>query len=100
MQSFLTEQEVSTRLNVSVATLRRWRLEKRGPTFRKVGSLVGDCPEDSRRVGGRAPNRRRGKLIIEAGRSRRERSSMIYKRTGHWHLDVTIHGVRYREALN
>ncbi|MBZ5611196.1 MAG: tyrosine-type recombinase/integrase [Acidobacteriia bacterium] len=25
---------------------------------------------------------------------------MIYKRTGHWHLDVTIHGVRYREALN
>ena len=25
---------------------------------------------------------------------------MIYKRAGHWHLDVTIHGVRYREALN
>ncbi len=25
---------------------------------------------------------------------------MIHKRTGHWHLDVTIHGVRYREALN
>ena len=25
---------------------------------------------------------------------------MIYKRNGHWHLDVTIHGVRYREALN
>jgi hypothetical protein len=25
---------------------------------------------------------------------------MTYKRTGHWHLDVTIHGVRYREALN
>jgi integrase len=25
---------------------------------------------------------------------------MIYKRTGHWHLDVTIAGVRYREALN
>jgi hypothetical protein len=23
---------------------------------------------------------------------------MIYKREGHWHLDVTIHGVRYREA--
>ena len=46
MQSFLTEQEVSTRLNVSVATLRRWRLEKRGPTFRKVGSLARYCPED------------------------------------------------------
>ena len=25
---------------------------------------------------------------------------MIYKRNGHWHLDVTVHGVRYREALN
>jgi integrase len=24
---------------------------------------------------------------------------MIYKRNGHWHLDVTVHGVRYREAL-
>jgi hypothetical protein len=61
------------------------------------------------RVGGRAPNRRRGcrhdswcgNLIVKAKeKSRRERSSMIYKRTGHWRLDVTIHGVRYREALN
>jgi integrase len=25
---------------------------------------------------------------------------MIYKRKGHWHLDVTMHGVRYREALD
>jgi integrase len=25
---------------------------------------------------------------------------MIYKRGGHWHLDVTMHGVRYREALD
>ncbi len=25
---------------------------------------------------------------------------MIYKRSGHWHLDVTMHGVRYREALD
>jgi len=25
---------------------------------------------------------------------------MIYKRGGHWHLDVTVHGVRYREALD
>ena len=24
---------------------------------------------------------------------------MIYKRKGHWHLDVTVQGVRYREAL-
>lgn len=46
MQSFLNEQEVSKRLNVSVATLRRWRLEKRGPMFIKVGSLVRYRPED------------------------------------------------------
>jgi excisionase family DNA binding protein len=46
MHSFLTEQEVSKRLNVSVATLRRWRLEKRGPMFVKVGSLVRYRPED------------------------------------------------------
>ena len=25
---------------------------------------------------------------------------MIYKRSGRWHLDVTMHGVRYREALD
>lgn len=25
---------------------------------------------------------------------------MIYKRNEHWHLDVTIQGVRYREALD
>jgi excisionase family DNA binding protein len=46
MQSFLNEQEVSKRLNVSVATLRRWRLEKRGPMFVKIGSLVRYRPED------------------------------------------------------
>src|SRR5579884_4037767 len=27
-------------------------------------------------------------------------SEMIYKRDQHWHMDVTINGVRYREALN
>jgi excisionase family DNA binding protein len=46
MQSFLNEQEVSKRLNLRVATLRRWRLEKRGPMFVKVGSLVRYRPED------------------------------------------------------
>jgi integrase len=25
---------------------------------------------------------------------------MVYKRNGRWHLDVTMHGVRYREALD
>lgn len=46
MQSFLNQQEVSKRLNVSGAALRRWRLEMRGPMFVEVGSLVRYRPED------------------------------------------------------
>jgi excisionase family DNA binding protein len=37
---FLTEIEVAERTHISLATLRRWRLEKRGPKFYKFGSLV------------------------------------------------------------
>lgn len=46
MASLMTEQEVSKRLNVSLASLRRWRLTKRGPAFLKVGVLVRYRPED------------------------------------------------------
>jgi excisionase family DNA binding protein len=38
--TLMTELEVAERLRVSLACLRRWRLEKRGPRFLKVGSLV------------------------------------------------------------
>jgi excisionase family DNA binding protein len=38
--ALLTELEVAERLRVSLACLRRWRLERRGPRFLKVGSLV------------------------------------------------------------
>ena len=37
---FLTEGEVSERTQISLATLRRWRLENRGPRYHKFGSLV------------------------------------------------------------
>ena len=37
---FLTENEVAARTKVSLGTLRRWRLENRGPLFHKFGSLV------------------------------------------------------------
>jgi hypothetical protein len=37
---FLTETQLSERLHISLATLRRWRLENRGPRFRKLGALV------------------------------------------------------------
>jgi predicted DNA-binding transcriptional regulator AlpA len=44
--SLLTETEVSKHLRVSIACVRRWRLEHRGPRFFKIGSLVRYRPED------------------------------------------------------
>jgi excisionase family DNA binding protein len=44
--TFMTEGEVAKRLNVSVASLRRWRLLKKGPAFVKIGALVRYRPED------------------------------------------------------
>ena len=46
MFALLTEHEVAEQLHVSVASLRRWRLERSGPQFIKVGSLVRYRPED------------------------------------------------------
>jgi excisionase family DNA binding protein len=40
MSNLLTEQDVAKYLNVSLASVRRWRLERRGPQFIKVGTLV------------------------------------------------------------
>ncbi len=42
---FLTETEVSERTHISLGTLRRWRLENRGPRYHKFGWLV-RYPED------------------------------------------------------
>jgi Helix-turn-helix domain len=44
--ALMTEEEVARRLNVSVASLRRWRLLKKGPVFIKIGPLVRYRPED------------------------------------------------------
>jgi predicted DNA-binding transcriptional regulator AlpA len=44
--NLLTETQVSQEIQVSLACLRRWRLEKRGPCFIKLGSLVRYRPED------------------------------------------------------
>ena len=46
MFALLTEEEVAEQLHVSVASLKRWRLERRGPQFIKVGSLVRYRPEE------------------------------------------------------
>lgn len=46
MLNLLTESDVAERLQVSLASIRRWRLERRGPTFVKMGALVRYRPED------------------------------------------------------
>ena len=46
MNALLTEQDVASRLHVSLASVRRWRLERRGPQFTKVGALVRYRPDD------------------------------------------------------
>jgi len=46
MLNLLTETDVAERLKVSLASVRRWRLKRRGPIFVKVGTLVRYRPED------------------------------------------------------
>jgi excisionase family DNA binding protein len=48
ISALLTETEVSNVLRVSLATLRKWRVDKRGPRFIKIGSLVRYQLEDLR----------------------------------------------------
>ena len=46
MSALLRENEVSTRLGLSVRTLQKWRLEGRGPRFVKLGNAVRYDPAD------------------------------------------------------
>ena len=70
-----TEDEVAKQLHVSLGSLRRWRLEKRGPQFIKVGSLVRYRPEDIEiwlaglPTGGANAGRRREVAIARVDRS-------------------------------
>lgn len=40
LAELITEVDVAKKLRVSLACLRRWRFEKKGPQFLKIGSLV------------------------------------------------------------
>ena len=42
----MTEQEVAQRLKLSVATLRSWRLRRRGPRYVRFGRAVRYLPAD------------------------------------------------------
>ena len=68
MLDLLTEGDVAKRLRVSLASLRRWRLLRRGPQFIKVGVLVRYRPEDieewlaGQPTGGASPERPQARL--------------------------------------
>ena len=63
-ERYLTEIQVAERTHISLATLRRWRLENRGPKYRKFGSLVRydedelNRWEEAQPFGGDVPNQR------------------------------------------
>jgi hypothetical protein len=46
MHDLMTERQVSKQIQVSLAALRKWRVERRGPRFVKVGALVRYRPDD------------------------------------------------------
>ncbi len=46
MTPLLNEKEASKKLGMTVAALRRWRLEMRGPTFIRVGTRIRYREED------------------------------------------------------
>jgi hypothetical protein len=46
MPVLLTEHEVAKQLRVSITSLRRWRLLRKGPPFLKLGALVRYQPEE------------------------------------------------------
>ena len=46
IKKLLDEHETATRLNLKVATLRRWRWSARGPPFLKLGGAVRYHPDD------------------------------------------------------
>ena len=46
IESLLNEHEVARITGLSVASVRRWRLLKRGPVYIKIGASVRYRPED------------------------------------------------------
>jgi predicted DNA-binding transcriptional regulator AlpA len=48
IEALLEERDVARWIRVSVATLRYWRGEGKGPRYRKIGQLVRYAPADVR----------------------------------------------------
>jgi predicted DNA-binding transcriptional regulator AlpA len=45
IESFLTDHDVSRITKLSLATVRRWRRQKKGPPYIKIGAAVRYKPE-------------------------------------------------------
>lgn len=60
-KALMDEKQLANKLNISVASARRWRLLRQGPKFLKIGASVRYRPEDvdtwldSRPSGGECP---------------------------------------------
>jgi len=52
----LTDRDLARHLQVSLATVRKWRLERRGPRWIKIGRCVRYRPEDIRAFIERCPH--------------------------------------------
>jgi len=77
---FLTECEVSERTHISLATLRRWRLENRGPKYYKFGSLVRYSEEELTRWEQAQPSG--GEDAAERIKPKSVRSSVLLRKSG------------------
>jgi len=77
---FLTECEVSERTHISLATLRRWRLENRGPKYYKFGSLVRYSEEELTRWEQAQPSS--GEDAAERIKPKSVRSSVLLRKSG------------------
>ena len=77
---FLTEFEVSERTQISLATLRRWRLENRGPKYHKFGSLVRYGEEELTRWEQFQPSG--GEDAAERMKPKSVRSSVLLRKSG------------------
>jgi hypothetical protein len=71
MESFMNETQVSEKIKVSLACLRRWRHIGEGPQFVKVGPLVRYRPEAIAKWAEALPTGGNGHRPKPAGMSRR-----------------------------
>jgi len=66
IETLLDEKELARLIRVSIGTLRFWRINGKGPRYRKVGQLVRYAPSDVNEWLNSRPTG--GELATEVGR--------------------------------